>query len=199
MLDDVIQPRPRRRRQLCARAHEIQMITFQYPQRLRVQAKAGPHRMNGIDAREQSGVQVQRAPMRRQARRHLQLDRLQGVIGVRRGKVGKNPFHPRQQAATVFQRADGVGKIGRCRIAGDGGDLGIVFGQGAIIGRREMLRPDAVQRRGAEGAIPGFEKGIFHHLYIGRFSEFPRRWKRRRPRFPGPAPPAPPFGDRALP
>ena len=57
-----------------------------------------------IDAREQIGIQINRAPMRRQARRHLQLDRLQRIIGVGRGEVGKHRFHPRQQLAAFFQR-----------------------------------------------------------------------------------------------
>ena len=56
----------------------------------------------------------------------------------------------------VFSKPAGAG--------GDGGDLGVMFGQGAFIGGREMLRPDAVQRRGAEGRGPGFEKRVFHQL-----------------------------------
>ena len=102
--------------------------------------------------------------MRGQARRHFQLDRLQRVIGVGGGEIGKHRFHPRQQPAAVFQRHDGVGEIGRGGVAGDGGDLGIMLGQGAGIGGREMFRADAVQRRGAERRGPGFEKGVFHPL-----------------------------------
>ena len=44
--------------------------------------------------------------------------------------------------------------------AGDGGDFGFVFRQGAVISGQEMFGLDAVQRRSAERRGPGFEKGV---------------------------------------
>ena len=45
--------------------------------------------------------------------------------------MGKHRIHPGQQLAAFFQRDDGVGEIGRRGIVGDGGDLGLMLGQGA--------------------------------------------------------------------
>ena len=112
--------------------------------------------------------------MRRQARRHFQLDRLQRLIGGRRGEVVEHAFHPGQQLPAFLQRQHHIVEAGRTRIFRDGGDLGRMFGQGAVIGGRKMLRLDPVQRRRAEGRGPVFEKGIGHDANIRRLSGFPR-------------------------
>ena len=129
--------------------------------------------MHRIDAREEFGVQIQPAPMRGQARSHVTLDPLKRVTGMGGGQIGKNCVDACQKPAAVFQRRDGVGEIGRGAVTGDGADLRIMLGQGAIIGGRKMLWPDAVERRGAERRGPGFEKGIFHRLYIRQSNGFP--------------------------
>ena len=177
-LANFIELRPIRALQHGALAHEIQVIAFEHPHRFGVQPKRFAFGEKRVNAGEQIGVQVDRAPMGRQARRHFQLDRLQRVIGMSRCEIGENCFDLAQQLAAFLQRDDGALETGRR--GGDGGNLGVMLRQGAVIGRREMLRRDAVQRRGAERGGPVFEKRIVHPGNIGAFSGFPRRWKPRR-------------------
>lgn len=120
------------------------MNAFQDFHRFRIETERRTPLPDGIQAGKQGGIQIDRGPMRRQARRHLHLDRLQGVIGGRAGKGVKDRIDPGQQFAASFQRDDGVGKIGRRGIARDTSYFRIVIAQRLGIGRGEMLRPDAI-------------------------------------------------------
>ena len=67
----------------------------------------------------------------------------------------------RCKARPAFSSATMVlSKRRRLLLARDRGDLGLVLGEGALIGRHEMLGLDAGKRRRAERRVPGLEEGI---------------------------------------
>ncbi len=174
---------------LGAGAHEIQVITLQHPQRFVVQAQACALLVHRIQSGEQHGMHGDGAPMRRQARRHLQFNRLQFLVGGRRGEVAEDAVHPREQLPDFLQRHHHIVETGRRRVGRNGGDLGGVFDQGAVIGGAEMRSLDPVQRRGAEGGVPIFKKRVAHVFYISPFNGFPRPPRHRLQRFPRPPQP----------
>ena len=130
--------------------------------------------MQFVQPREQHRMHGDGAPMRRQARRHFQFDRLQGLAGRRRGEVVEHAVHPRQQLSAFFQGEHQIVETGRIAIFRDGRDLGTVLRQRAVIGGGEMRRLDAVERGRPERRGPVVEKRIRHTANIGPVSGFPR-------------------------
>jgi hypothetical protein len=99
--------------------------------------------------------------------RHVALDRLEGVVGVRARQVEEDAADPLEAQPAPLHGLDGVGEAGLLPAARDGGDLGLLLRQGGVEGRPVMLRRDALEGRKAEGAGPGAEKGIGRGSRVG--------------------------------
>ena len=110
-------------------------------------------------------------PVRRGAGRDVALDGEQRVVAVGADELAEDVVDALQGAAGVLQRDDGVVEGRRLRLVRDRGDLGLVLGEGALVGRHEMLGLDAGKRRRAERRVPGLEEGILSAaLADGRFA-----------------------------
>jgi len=113
--------------------------------------------MKVCDAGEQRGIRGDGVGVLGQLGRHVALNGLQVVVGVRAGEVPEHASHTVKFAARVFQCADCIGKGGLGRRAGDLVDLGPVCGHAALEGGEEMLRQKFVERGRLEGRIPGLQ------------------------------------------
>lgn len=120
----------------------------------------GGGRMQPVDAREQTGIHLDRRPMPRRQGRDPALDLLQRRAGMGRRQMPEDGADPLQQPARILQRVDRIGEIRRGGIGGDARDLGVVGVEPGLEGRQEMRRRDAIERRQAEGAGPGLEQRI---------------------------------------
>ena len=87
-------------------------------------------------------------------RRHLALDRLDDVVGMRAGEVEEDGREAAQAPAAQLQGGDRVVEARRRRIGRDRLDLAAMFGQRAVESRPEMLRRDALEGRQAIRRIP---------------------------------------------
>ena len=87
-------------------------------------------------------------------RRHLALDRLDDVVGMRAGEVEEDGREAAQAPAAQLQGGDRVVEARRRRIGRDRLDLAAMFGQRAVESRPEMLRGDALEGRQAIRRIP---------------------------------------------
>ena len=98
--------------------------------------------------------------MRGAARRDVALDRQQRVVAVGAGEDAEHVVDARQRRPACSSATMVLSKVGASGPTGDGGDLGVVLGEGALEGRHEMLGLDAAERRRAEGAVQFFEERI---------------------------------------
>ena len=72
----------------------------------------------------------------------------------------------RQVPPAALQGLDRIGETGRVGRAGDRGDFGTVLGHPSVEGGREVLGPNAIERRQAERRGPGLEEGVFGHYRL---------------------------------
>ena len=96
--------------------------------------------------------------MPRQQRGRVALDLEQRVVAMGAGQKVEGVADPVERPPAQFQRGDGVVEARRRRIAGDGGDLGLVLGERPRIGRPEMLGRDPVEGRHPVGGGPSLEE-----------------------------------------
>src|ERR1700724_1612374 len=96
-------------------------------------------------------------------RRVIPSDRLDCIVGVARLEVEEHSTDPLEQTAAALQCLDRVGKTRRRGRARDRGDFGDLLLHAAIEGRREVLRPNAIERRYAERRGPAFKERVFGH------------------------------------
>jgi hypothetical protein len=90
----------------------------------------------------------------REQRRHRQIQFFQGVVGVCPGQKMKGRGDAAKIRPTPLQRRDGVVETRRFRVRRDPLDAPAVLIEDAIERRTEVLRPDAVEWRQAEGRLP---------------------------------------------
>ena len=149
--------------ELRAGADEIEMMALEHAKGFRVEAEAGARLMERIDAAEEGRVQIDLVPVLGDDGRHVALDLLQRVVGMRRGQVEHHELDARQRATGILERRNRVREGRRLGIPRDQRDLLFVPGQRAVVSRAEMLRRDAVERRGLEGGGPGLEERVAGH------------------------------------
>ena len=145
---------------------------FQEPHLLAGQAEAVAVLVQHGDAAEQNCVHHDRIPVPRHPQGDLLVDLQDRRIGVRRDQVVEHGCDPGEQLSGALQRGDGVGKVGRRRIMGDGGDLGGVVGEGLLEGRQEMFRRDLGKRRRLERRLPRLQERVRLSLNGGRIFEW---------------------------
>ncbi len=168
-------------------------MALQHARLLWREAEAVALAVKRVDAGEQSGVHPHLVPVRRGAGRDVALDREQLVVAVGADELAEHVVDALQGAAGVLQRDDGVVEGRRRLLPSDRGDLGLVLGERALVGRHEMLGLDARKRRRAERRGPGLKERIFRradgwpvrrcHARIvpsSRFSTSHKRTMRRR-------------------
>ncbi len=113
------------------------------------------------DALEDPPVEHHRRLVRGELRRHLALDRLQRLVGVRAGEIVEDGGDLFDQPGALLQRHDGVVERRLGGLTRDGGDLRLVLLQRRRERRLEVLRLDLLERRQAEGGAPARQQRIF--------------------------------------
>ena len=143
--------------------HEGRVEPLQHPRLLGREAEALALREQVVDAAEQGRVQEDRAAVPGQHRGDLALDRLERVAGMGAGEAEEHRRHPVEGAPGPLEGVDRVGERRRCRVAGDGRDLGAVLRQRPVEGRPEVVGGDPVERRQPERRHPGLEQRVGDH------------------------------------
>ena len=110
--------------------------------------------------------------MRGEARRVIAVDRVERRVGRARCQIVEDAADPGKRSAAALQGLDRVREIGRLGGGGDHRDLGLVLGHRMVEGRREMLRPDAVEGRQTERRIPGLQKRVVGNSRTRRLQSF---------------------------
>ena len=151
-----------------AGAMETGVGALQQPHLLAGQSERRAVVVQQCDPAEQYGVHHDRVPVPRHPQRHLLVDLKQRRVGMRRHQVVEHRRHPREQLARALQRGDGVGKVRRGGIVGDGGDLGRMIGEGLLEGGEEMLRRDLRKWRGFQRRLPRLQKRVCRTPQGGR-------------------------------
>jgi hypothetical protein len=100
-----------------------------------------------LHALPQLVVQVDRVRVGSQLRRHLAVDRIQPVVGVRALQVREGGRHARQQLARALHRDDGVVERRRRLAVRDRGDFLQMLAHAGFEGRLEVLVLDLVEGR----------------------------------------------------
>lgn len=108
------------------------------------------------NARKQGRVQGNADLVLGKPWRVIPSDCLDGVVGIARIEVEEHSADPLEQTAAALQCLDRVGKTRRFGGTRDRGDLGDLLLHPAIECRREMLRPNTIERRHAERRGPAF-------------------------------------------
>ena len=143
-----------------AGALEHQVVAVEHALLLGGEAELVASAMKTVDAAEQRLVHEDAVPVLGLERRERELDRLDGVVGMRAGENAEDAPDPGQRLPAPLQRLDGIGEGRLGRIGGDGVDLGGVRGKCARVSRLEMLRLDPAERRDPEGAGPVLEQRV---------------------------------------
>ncbi len=159
--------------QLGAGPNEVQIGHLDQLQRLDVEVQSALLGVDGLHPREQPGIHVDGVVVGGQARRQLDLDLLQRLVGVRRGQGVEDAASPRQHPPRTLQRHDGVLEAGRRRIIGDRRDLGALLTHALSERRAEVVVLDLVELRRLErqGAGRGERAGVVncgHERFLGR-------------------------------
>ena len=124
--------------------------------------------MQRVDPAEQRLVHEDLVPVLGAQRRDLALDLQDRVVGVGAGERIEDVVDTRERVAAQFQRLDGIGEGRRGGIGRDGGDLGLVLGEGAREGRPEVLGPYPLERRHPERPGPVLEERVFATIGSGK-------------------------------
>ena len=159
-LADRGQPRLLLGREPGAGANEHRAVAIEHARGLRVERQPRLRPMQRFDALEQRVVEKNGAALARQDRRDFALDLLQRVVAVGADEVEEHRGDAVERLAAALQRADRIVERRHLCIAGDRIDLGALLRQRRVERRAEMFGRDARERRRAERAGPGFEKGI---------------------------------------
>ena len=159
-LDDRGAPRLGRVGEPRAGTLEIEVHALQQPQLLRVEAELVPAAMQVVDTREERRVQVDRAVVRREPRRHLALDGLQVRRRLGRGEVVEHSFDAGQRTSASIERGERVLERGWLLQAGDRGDFGAMRSQRLVERGDEVLGSNRRERRQPEGRGPRLEQRI---------------------------------------
>ena len=162
-------------------AHETEVIALDQAQLVRIQPEARAPCVEVGNTREQGRVEGNANPVLGKPRRVIPSDRLDRVVGVARIEVEEHSADPLEQTAAALQCLYRVGKT-RCRGGTrDRGDFGDLLLHAAIERRREVLRPNTIERRHAERRGPAFKERVFgHSTFCGNSA---RRHVRRGVRF----------------
>ncbi len=92
-----------------------------------------------VDAGEQGGVKVNAVAMGGKPRRHLPLDRHQGVVRMGAGQRMKHRRHPVERRTAALQRQNRVGEVFRLGVRGDAIDFRHLLRHRVVEARPEML------------------------------------------------------------
>ena len=111
-----------------AGAAEGHVVALQHARLLGREAELAAALPQRLDAGEEAGMELDAVAVRREARRHLALDRLDGVVGVGAGEAMEHRGDVRQRPPAALQRRDRVGEARRLGLAGDRLDLGELLG-----------------------------------------------------------------------
>jgi hypothetical protein len=98
--------------------------------------------------------------MIRELWRQFPLDRLQFASRFGPGQVPEHAAHAVHGRARPLQRGDRIVEGRRVRVADYGRDFRLVVGHGALVGRLDVRRFDALERRQFERPGPGLEKRV---------------------------------------
>ena len=128
-----------------------------------------------------AGVEHDARVVRGEARRVVAVDRVERLVCRARRQIVEHPADPGQQPAAALQRLDRVREIGRfggrAAIAAISAACSAIA---AVEGRREMLRPDAVERRQSERRVPGLQKRVVGKGGHGGSSRYRQAGRRHR-------------------
>ena len=125
-----------------------------------VEGERGPRVPHRLDPREESRIEPDVVAVCRHHRRHLLLDRLQRVARLGRGEVREDARHLLEQPARGVERLDRVREGGRGRALRDRLHLAAVLRDPLLDRGQEVLGPDLVEGRDAEGRLPLLEEGV---------------------------------------
>ena len=135
--------------------HEVEVHPLQQALRLGVEAKRRARLACSASTRANSFcVQIDRAFVRGEPRRHVALDRLQRRRGLGRGQVEEHLLDAGQPAAAASNAAMVFSKVGASGFAAIAAISLGVLAHGRLECRYEMLSPDPFERRQLEGRIP---------------------------------------------
>src|SRR5262249_56764782 len=107
-----------------------------------------------INASEKRWFGMEIVPVSRNLWRQLALDRKQGVVAMSAGQKVEHLLDPSQHAAGELERRDRVGEIRRFRAARNDRHLGLVLGECARIGGRQILAAYPFKVGGLVGSTP---------------------------------------------
>jgi hypothetical protein len=141
-------------------AQEIPVVALEHARLLGIEAERRPTLPQRCDAREELLVEIDLVGVAGKQRRHIALDRLDLLIGIRAGKVEEDGAGPVEVEAAPLQRRNRVVEARRLGIARDRVDLGPLLGHADVERRPEMLDAHVHEGRRPEGAGPGFEQRI---------------------------------------
>ena len=157
--------RPRRRRQLRAGTHEVEVESLEHAALLGVEIDAIARFVKRVDAREQTGMGEDAAVVRGKTRRHLPLHRLQRRRSLARRQVVEQRADALEQATGAVERGDGIGEGRRFARGRERVGLGQVVAHRDLEGRRKVLGLHLGKRRQAVRAGPRGEQRIGHFFF----------------------------------
>ena len=140
--------------------HEVEMDPLEQAPLLVVEPERLAARVQLIDPGEQLRIEVDRAFVRGELRRHLALDSLQRRRRLGRREVEEHLLDPHQAPAAAVERNHRVLERRRVRVRGDRRDLLGVLADRGLERRREVRCLDAVEGRKLERRIPRLQQGI---------------------------------------
>ena len=150
LLVQLLQPRLVGLREPGAGHHELLIRVLDEPARLRVEAQIAAALVERFDPREQLRVERDRVLVGRDLRRHLLLELLQRVVGVRARQRVEDELGPEERLAALLERDERVLEAGRRRVVGDRVDLGEMLPHAFLERRSEVCVLDPVERRRLE-------------------------------------------------
>ncbi|WP_234340983.1 hypothetical protein [Streptomyces sp. NRRL S-1813] len=147
----------------------VGVVALQQLQLLRVQPELPAPLEERVQPGEQGGVEQQRVVMGGQQRSDLDLERLDLLVGVRRGLVVEHPAHPAENRAAALQRLHGVLESRRLGAGTDRRHLCQLVGHSTGEGGGKVIVPDPRERRQFVGQITRLEEGVGRrHSHKGR-------------------------------
>ncbi len=146
--------------QLRAGAYQLFVVALDQTLLLRIQIQRVALVVDGLDAGEEFGVEIDLVLMRGQLGRDLFLDFLACVAGIGLHQPEEDARHARERFAAALHRFDGVVEGRRFWVIGDLADVGQMLAH-AFFERRQIIGVlDLVERRRLERQRAGGQQGV---------------------------------------
>ena len=128
-------------------ATERDVVAFEHPLLFRIKPERLDLPHECIDAAEQVSVGADFVPVARGSRREVAFDLQKRLIAVSANQEMEDGVHAIKGFAASLQRGNSIFEIGPIGRSRNGGNLCLVRGERAVIGRSKVLRPDLRERR----------------------------------------------------